>query len=70
MHLCIIDYICIICLRNVLLSYALITMIGHEVMTLLVMLMRCIVVLLVALGCICLWMSFFCKNYIHDPLLS
>jgi hypothetical protein len=31
-------------------------------MTLLVMLMICIVVLLVALGCICLWMAFFCKK--------
>jgi hypothetical protein len=30
----------------------------YEVMTLIVMLMRCIDVLLVALGCICLWMAF------------
>jgi hypothetical protein len=39
-------------------------------MTLLVMLMRCIVVLLVALGYIYLWMAFFCKNAIWSSLVS
>jgi hypothetical protein len=34
------------------------------------MLMRCIVVLLVALECICLWMAFFCKNVIWSSLVS
>jgi hypothetical protein len=39
-------------------------------MTLLVMLMRCIVMLMVALGYICLWMAFFCKNAIYSSLVS
>jgi hypothetical protein len=43
---------------------------GYEVMTLLVMLMRCIAVPFVALGCICLWMAFFCKNDIWSSLVS
>jgi hypothetical protein len=38
-------------------------------MTLLVMLIGCIVMLLVAFGCICLWMAHFCENDIYDPLL-
>jgi hypothetical protein len=42
----------------------------YEVMTLLVMLMICIVVLLVSLGCICLWMAIFCKNAIWSSLVS
>jgi hypothetical protein len=43
---------------------------GYEVMTLLVMLMRCIATLLVALRYICLWMAFFCKNAIWSSLVS
>jgi hypothetical protein len=43
----------------------LVTMICRdEVMTLLVMLIRCIAMLLEALGYICLWMPSFCKNAI------
>jgi hypothetical protein len=42
----------------------------YEVMTFLVMLMRCIAMHLVALGCICLWMAFFCKNAIWSFLMS
>jgi hypothetical protein len=37
-------------------------------MTLLVMLRRCIAMLLVALGYICLWTAFF-KKMLYDPLL-
>jgi hypothetical protein len=65
LHLCIIDCICNICHRDVLLSYALLTRYARdEVMILLVILMRCIAMLLVTLGYICLWMAFFCKNAI------
>jgi hypothetical protein len=65
LHLCIIDYICNKCHIDVFLSYALVTMICRdEVMTLLVMLIRCIAMLLEALGYICLWMPSFCKNVI------
>jgi hypothetical protein len=39
-------------------------------MTLLVMLMRCIAMLLVALGYICLWMASFYKYAIWSPLVS
>jgi hypothetical protein len=39
-------------------------------MTLLVMLMRCIVMLLIALGYIRLWMAFFCKNAILSSLVG
>jgi hypothetical protein len=39
-------------------------------MTLLVMLMRCIAMLLVALGYICLWMALFCINAIKSSLVS
>jgi hypothetical protein len=39
-------------------------------MTLLVMLMLCIAMLLVALGCVCLWMAFLYKNDICSPLVS
>jgi hypothetical protein len=71
LHLCIIDFICIICHRGVLLSYALITIYARfEVMTLLVLLMRCIAMLLIALGYICLWMASFCKNAIWSSLVS
>jgi hypothetical protein len=41
----------------------------YEVMTFLVMLMRCIAMLLVAFGCICLWMASFCKNSIWSSLV-
>jgi hypothetical protein len=42
----------------------------YEVMTFLVMLMRCIAMLLVALGYICLRMAFFCKHVIWSSLVS
>jgi hypothetical protein len=42
----------------------------YEVMTLFVMLMRCIAILLVALGYICLWMASFCKNAKWSSLVS
>jgi hypothetical protein len=42
----------------------------YEVMTLLVMLMRCIAMLLVALGYIYLWMALFCRNAIWSSLVS
>jgi hypothetical protein len=71
LHRCIIDCICIICSRDVLLLYTLITMICWIwAYDLLVMLMWRIIVLLVALGCICLWMAFFCKNSIWSSLVS
>jgi hypothetical protein len=35
-----------------------------------VMLMRCIAMLLVALGYICLWMPSFCKNAIRSSLVK
>jgi hypothetical protein len=41
----------------------------YEVMTLLVMLMRCIAMLLVALGYIRLWMAFFLYKMLYDPFL-
>jgi hypothetical protein len=70
LHLCIIDYNCMLCSRDVLLLYTLITMICWIwAYDLLVMLMWCIAMLLIALGCICLWMAYFCKNTIHDPHL-
>jgi hypothetical protein len=70
LHLCIIDCMCIICHRDVLLSYALITMIcyiwgndfacdAHEMY-------NCA---LRSFG-IYLWMPFFCKNAIWSSLLS
>jgi hypothetical protein len=39
-------------------------------MTMFVMLMRCIAMLLKALGYICLWMAFFCKNAILSSLVG
>jgi hypothetical protein len=70
LHLCIIDsfvsYVIEMCFSHMLWSpwYA-----KYEFMTLLVMLMRCIAMLLVALGYICLWMAFFLYKMLYDPLL-
>jgi hypothetical protein len=69
-HLCIIDcivsYALKICFSYILWSpwYA-----GYELMMLLVMLMRCIAMLLVAVGSLYLWIAYYYKNAIYDPLL-
>jgi hypothetical protein len=71
LHLCIIDCSCIICSRDVLLSYALITMIcsmwGYDFASDAHEMYSCA---LVALGYISLWMPFFYKNTIWSSLVS